>query len=87
MARNREDSRSICHYDVCTLAKNVKAGLFQRGNGFQMVDPGQFGHRLTSAVLNHFEILNGLHVITVRPKRSNGKMDVATLLSLGNPNQ
>jgi len=38
MARDRDNSGTVSHYDVLALASDSKAGLFQGSHGCQVVD-------------------------------------------------
>jgi hypothetical protein len=43
-ARDSEKAHTIRHHDVLPLAHDLKACLFQRTNGLQVVDARNFAH-------------------------------------------
>jgi hypothetical protein len=46
MARDREDSDTVRHDDVPSLARDTEAGLFEGANRVEVVDAGDFRHTL-----------------------------------------
>lgn len=48
MTRNRQDALAIREHDMLALTRNPKSALFKHPNSVEVVDTGEFRHRLLS---------------------------------------